>query len=103
MQLEGDLGGLGAAKVKRGQQEAKRESQNDNWWSKERHQGTTRDDKGRQGFGSAAYGRQTGGYGGKFLEFLARIQHALTMHKAWGGGLKMPSAHAADLFFGMWL
>ena len=46
--------------AKRGQQEAKRESKSENWWSKGGHRGTTRDDEGRQGFGSAAYGRQTG-------------------------------------------
>ena len=35
--------------AKRGQQEAKRESKNYNWWSKKGHRGAPRDDKGRRG------------------------------------------------------
>ena len=55
--------------AKRGQQEAKRESKNDNWWSKggdKGHQGATRIWVG--GVGAA-----NGGYRGKLLEFLERI------------------------------
>jgi hypothetical protein len=93
--LGSDLGGLGAAKTIRWQQEAKKESKNENWWSKG---GAPRGDEGRQGFGSAAWGRQMGDIGGSSWRVLgedsARPDHA----KAWGGGFKMPSAHAADLF-----
>ena len=63
--------------------------------------GVNKGTNGRQGatrIWVGGVGAANGGYRGKFLEFLERIQHALTMHKAWGGGFKMPSAHAADLF-----
>ena len=63
-------------------------------------EGAPRGDEGRQGFGSAAWGQQTGDIGGSSWRVLgedsARPDHA----KAWGGRyIKMPSAHATDLFF----
>ena len=82
--------------AKRGQQEAKRESKNENWWSKGGRRGAPRGTKGRRGFGSAAWGRQMGDIGGSSWrvlgEDLARLDHA----KAWGGGFLRLTAHAAD-------
>ena len=63
----------------------------------EGHQGGTEGRRGATRVWVGGVGAANGGYRGKLLEFLERIQHALTMHKAWGGGFKMPSAHAADL------
>jgi hypothetical protein len=100
--LEAILEDLEQQEAKRGQQEAKREAKSEIWWSKQGRQGSTegapRGDEGRRGFGSAAWGRQMGDIGGSSWRVLgedsARPDHA----KAWGGGFKMPSAHAADLF-----
>ena len=70
--------------AKRGQQEAKSESKSENWCSKKGRQGATRGDEGRQGATRVwvgGVGAANGGYRGKLLEFLQRIQHALTMLK----------------------